>query len=80
MRQDPEADAKAADKAAADKATIEANMKKAMRKGVSAGSMLSIGNNEQKPLGNEQKPPGRLIWAIDRKFPNVIRNSKLGGG
>ena len=69
VRQDPEADAKAA----ADKATIEANVKKAMRKGVSAGSMLSIGNNEQKPLGG-------LIGAIDRKYPGVIRNSKLGGG
>lgn len=67
VRQDPEADAKAA----ADKATIEANMKKAMRKGLSGGSMLSIGNNEQKPLGG----------AIDRKYPGLIRYySKLGGG
>lgn len=68
VRQDPEADAKAA----ADKATIEANMKKAMRKGLSGGSMLS--------LGNEQKPLGGLVGAIDRKYPGLIRNSKLGGG
>lgn len=69
VQQDPEADAKAA----ADKATMEANVKKAMRKGVSAGSMLSIGNNEQKPLGG-------LVGAIDKKYPGLIRNSKLGGG
>jgi len=68
VQQDPEADAKAA----ADKATIEANAKKAMRKGVSAGSMLS--------LGNEQKPLGGIAGLIDKKYPGLIRNSKLGGG
>lgn len=70
VRQDPEADAKAA----ADKATIEANMKKAMRKGLSGGSMLS--------LGNEQKPWGGIVRSIDKKYPGLLRESKtkLGGG
>ena len=70
VRQDPEADAKAA----ADKATIEANVKKAMRKGLSGGSMLS--------LGNEQKPWGGVAGLIDKKYPGLLRESKtkLGGG
>lgn len=70
VQQDPEADVAAA----AAKATAETNMKKAMRKGLSGGSMLSP--------GNEQKPLGGIAGLIDKKYPGLLRESKtkLGGG